>query len=664
MDYRHYGRSTYKPTSRDNQEDASSELPVEGQALPPTPPSRLGSRDPFNQAHSSKTAPKLTFQAIQSHSARLVTRLWTWVKTHRSPKVLLALLGLFFFGIWFFLGEFRFMFWRAPSFTGFPFSSRNYLILFQNNYELRPTGGFISTYGELTFAHGFYTGLTLHDVYGEIDDHAREAAPLVVSTLLEDPNYQGHSFRDANFDPDFRITKDELIRFYTLTHPEAEVDGILAVDFHFLEQWLKAYEPLVLEQYESKPLTSDNLFEVLSAQVSDVDRHSLEVLSQRKDIQKPLVTTLIKKTLIFPWRITAFLDLMAQNFREKHLLATFNLKGLQNSFHYRAWDGALPQSDAGDFLAINLANYGGMKGDRYLKKDVQLELEASSERDILSNPIVKAKVTVTLSHEGFYDAPFSGDYAGYLRVMIPRGSKILKGGSVSENRSDSEVLGEIVRLKPGETMQLTYEYELPEYVWQNGVYTLHLHKQPGTEADQVRVVLHAPVGMSWIAPEFDVRESTAFYDVDLATDVNLSFELKSDTAAPRLLSNELTALNEITVEFNEPLQSQGAALVSNYQVIDLNQGNPNVTDSVTVIGARAEGRFLIITTEGMTAQPEEFYEVVLVNIADRQGNVQSPEARTVTVVQRGLPEVETNSDINSNPEILPNSEALPEEELL
>ena len=32
---------------------------------------------------------------------------------------------------------------------------------------------------------------------------------------------------------------------------------------------------------------------------------------------------------------------------------------MAKSFAYRNWDGALPQSDLGDVLAINEANYGG-----------------------------------------------------------------------------------------------------------------------------------------------------------------------------------------------------------------------------------------------------------------------------------------------------------------
>lgn len=565
------------------------------------------------------------------------------VKKTRTPKAkltkllhaLLILLGVGLFAVWLSLGEFRFMLWRAPSFTGFPFGNRTYLVLFQNNYELRPTGGFISTYGELTFSHGVYTGMEFHDVYAEVDDHEFVEPPLVLSTLLANEDYAGHTFRDANFDPDFRLSKDSLIEMYQLTNESAEIDGVIAMDFTFLESLVGLYEPMTVEGYE---LTEQNLFETLSSISSDVDRHSLTELESRKNITTPLVKKIITKTLVLPWRIFSVMDLLAEGFREKHVLASFNRNGLASSFRERNWDGALPQSDMGDFLAINEGNYGGMKSDRYFTRDVVYELTVTDQKDVLGNPIVKATVSVTLSHEGGNNVPLSGNYTGYLRTLIPLGSNITAGSTITEDRDDVYVLGEIVRLAPGESVTYSYSYELPEYVWYEDVYYLHLHKQPGTEADHYRVIVKVPEGMSLSAPLFDVRENVAFLDTPLLTDLNLSFTLLEDTTPPRLIYNELTALNEVTIQFNETLAGASITDPLNYQITDLNQENEDITDTVTVRSVRMDGNQLVLTTEGMTDQPEEFYEVVFRGVSDSKGNTQDPNPRTVTVVQRNLEE--------------------------
>ncbi|QQR54454.1 DUF4012 domain-containing protein [Candidatus Peregrinibacteria bacterium] len=281
MHDRSYGISGYQPTRH------TPHVP-EGGDPGQEPSTTQRAKDLFDRA-------KKTVNKTRSSAPRNPGPKWPLHK-----KILLVLTAIFVTGlfiIWFFLGEFRFLFWRAPSLTGFPFGNRTYIVLFQNNYELRPTGGFISNYAELTFSHGLYKGITFHDVYAEIDEHKTMEPPLVLSTLLDNENYAGHTFRDANFDPDFRLSKDELIHFYQLTNPEARIDGVVAVDFHFLENWVGIYDEVSID---GTTFTQQNLFESLSSLVSDIDRHDEEALATRKDIAAPLIKKLILKTFIFP----------------------------------------------------------------------------------------------------------------------------------------------------------------------------------------------------------------------------------------------------------------------------------------------------------------------------------------------------------------------------
>jgi hypothetical protein len=558
----------------------------------------------------------------------------------RNLGILLGLLvGIFIILVWLFLGDFRFMMGRYMSFTGFPFGTRDYIVLFQNNYELRPTGGFISTYGVLEFNHGMYGGMEFHDVYGTIDDHEYIEPPLVLSALLEDENYIGHSFRDANYDPDFTVSAGELIDFYKITNPDARVDGVIAADFTFLEQLVGRYEPMYVEGYE---LTEDNLFETLSTVVSDIDRHSEEALANRKNITSPLVKSVITKTIIFPWRIKGMLSLLAENFEEKHVLASFERGGIAKSFAKRNWDGAMPQSDSGDFIAVNDSNYGGMKSNRYITHDVQYELDVTEAKDVLGNPVINASVSVTLSHEGSWNTPLSGPYTGYLRTMVPLGSEVITGGTVAEDRTDSEVLGEMIELQPGESVTYTYDYELPEYVWIDGKYYLHLHKQPGTLADHYRVIVRVPQGMTLDAPLFDVRENVAFFETNLLTDMNLDFVTVDDDDPPRIVSHEITGLNEITIVFNEPVGTDYAGDALNYGILDMNYENTGVTDEIFISNIFVDGAIVTLTTSGMTPQFDERYEVTLRGIRDTKGNIQDPNPRTVTVVQ--------NEDLTQTPD--------------
>ena len=557
---------------------------------------------------------------------------------HKYPRLrralyfLAALAAVVLFLIWLFLGQFRFVFWRYPSLTGFPFGTREYLVVFQNNNELRPTGGFISTYGVLKFSHGFYSGLDFYDVYGDIDNHPFVEPPLVLSTLLKGNGYTtGHNFRDANFDPDFRLSADELIKFYNMAKPDEKVDGVIAADFSFLEDLVALYEPMEVDGYS---LTKDNLFETLTTVASDIDRHNEDALANRKNITTPLVKEIITKTFILPWRIGAVLNTVAEGFKEKHVLAAFERSGIASSFHSRGWDGALPQSDMGDALAVNEANYGGMKSDRYITRAVQYELTVTNQRDVLGNPVVNAVVTVTLSHEGNYNIPMSGPYTGYLRVMVPIGSDIINGATISEERKDTFVLGELVSLNPGESVSYSYSYELPEYVWNDGEYYLHLHKQPGTNADSYRIIVHAPDGMGLTAPLFQVHENLALYNTFLDTDQNLEFSLLPDENPPRVVSHEITADNEITIIFNEQLNVDHASDAGNYSVVDTDFKDTAVTDQISVETAKVDGSAVTLILSGMTNQPEERYAVSFQGITDTAGNLIKENPRVVTVIRK------------------------------
>ncbi len=223
-------------------------------------------------------------------------------------KLLITFLSLVILGIvytTYILGPFRVF---LPNMI---FDSSTYLILFQNNYELRPTGGFISAYGVLTTTLGV-PSINFYDVYGEIDDHEYMDPPYYpMGELLGGPMYGGYTFRDSNHFADFEDSAAEIIKMYALTNPSARIAGILTIDFSALEDMVGLYEPVPAGEFE---LTENNLFETLEAEVSDINRHSEEELSTRKDIMKDVIKNLIEKIALHPFKQDDLFDLLAENF--------------------------------------------------------------------------------------------------------------------------------------------------------------------------------------------------------------------------------------------------------------------------------------------------------------------------------------------------------------
>ncbi len=509
--------------------------------------------------------------------------------------------------------------------TGTVFTDRTYLVLFQNNYELRPTGGFISAYGELTFKHGIPTGLEFYDVYGEIDEHEWTDPPhYPMEALLGGPDYGGYTFRDTNYYVDFEDSAEEIIDFYQKTNPDTDVDGIVTVDFAALESFVEKYEPLTADEYE---LTSNNLFETLSAEVSDINRHSLEDLSTRKNIMKDVVKDLIKKIVLHPFQINSFSHLVAQNFDEKHMVLWFNSKRLENKVKELGWSATMPET-YDDILAVNEANLGGMKNDRYIARNVKYELTIEDES-------INANVQITLDHYGGDNIPLSGDYKGYVRAFVHEDARQITT-AYDEEYDNYVAFGEIVYLEKSESQTVEFEYELPLEIVDDGVYILDLIKQPGTSKDHYEIIVHAPQGSTLESEIFETHEEHAYASIDLIQDVKLGLKIHPDETAPRVHSHEIVELNKIWIGFNEPLECTTTSDHFNYSITDLDVTNPDRTDVVTVDTITCNERHVWLDTRGMTGQDEEFYDITVRNIRDKSGNYLDPNPRTLTVVQRNL----------------------------
>ena len=118
-----------------------------------------------------------------------------------------------------------------------------YLLLAQNNDELRPTGGFISSIGAITVRRGVPYWASLEDSYAVEDwnkAHADPPEPL--------RRYMGLDLwvtRDGNWWPDFPTSAKAVADLYTLNQG-GRVDGVIAADMAAAARFVEALAPLEL----------------------------------------------------------------------------------------------------------------------------------------------------------------------------------------------------------------------------------------------------------------------------------------------------------------------------------------------------------------------------------------------------------------------------------
>lgn len=134
---------------------------------------------------------------------------------------------------------------------------RNYVIVAQNSAEIRPSGGFPGSVGELKVSNGKISMGGFRKVY----DAFESANPYGASTEERDlyGNYMNTS-RDVGQNPDFTRVAEIWAESYA-RHNNAKVDGVISVTPAVVQSILKTVGPVTLS--DGTVLNGDNATKVL-----------------------------------------------------------------------------------------------------------------------------------------------------------------------------------------------------------------------------------------------------------------------------------------------------------------------------------------------------------------------------------------------------------------
>jgi hypothetical protein len=534
------------------------------------------------------------------------------------------------------LGPYRTFFWNVPYLAGF-FGNQTYLVLLQNNNELRPSGGFITAVAEINMLLGV-PDIKVFDSYQVPNPSPKLTAPEPFEYFIgqNDRFFAGWTLRDANFSPDFPTSARDVIALYQSAYPEKEIDGVVAIDFGVIEALLEFYGPISVEDVN---FSAENFF-IKSQRISkNIDTHNVNDLRNRKNVLKPFTKALTKRIVGNPIQWGNILKTMHSLTEEKHIQLYSSAETLQAKLEREIQSPRLAhKNSASDFLHVNVANIGGRKADRYVTKEIKYTADFSDP----SNE--RSKLEIRLEHMGSYNIQ-SDIYQAYIRIYTPSDAKLISS-SGTDLRS-TQVLSELslsvfsdyVRMKPGDTKVLSYEYRLPETVLAEN-YQLELIKQAGIQSQywQVAVKQQNDSGMEnlYLNPEtneMDIRENLALWRGSLDTDQHFHVMKSVDLDAPLILWQKFIDTQTINVRFQEAIDAASASNINNYQVLDKNESNA-LTDIISITKARFEGRDLWITVEGVTLQPEEHYQLIIRDLQDIHANVIQPNPLQRTLVQR------------------------------
>jgi len=405
------------------------------------------------------------------------------------------------------LSGLRFFIPHYLTIAGGPFESKSYLVILQNNNELRPAGGRIVAYGKITFNNGLFGDIELSNPDEALTNHEYIDAPYPMEELLWDESYKGYTFFDANFNPDFEKTVNDLLGMYKLTHPDVEFDGAIGLNINVLKDIIDITGNVKIGD---EVITSSNIFEKLE----NSDDTTLRAIGR---------SVIFKSSWSFvSWRDLS--DMFVKNLNEKHIqLYSFN-KNFQKKLEEKNWSGKWPTGYKGDFLAAIEANFGKNQINKYINRALNYRLYLCDPKTDKYCEYT-GKVAYTIEH--IDRAPEAEKYTGYIRFYFPKKTN-LKSSNVFvnyENNEDYFVVGTIVSLNPGERKTIEMTAELPETIFDQETYSLYIPKQSGTSGDSYSVIIETPTGTEVESRSFDVHENIASWQGALSKDKTLSLSV-------------------------------------------------------------------------------------------------------------------------------------------
>ncbi|MEK7550176.1 MAG: DUF4012 domain-containing protein [Patescibacteria group bacterium] len=374
---------------------------------------------------------------------------------------------------------------------------RKYLVLFQNDKELRPTGGFLTAYSVTKVENAKFEPVSSNDIYNlDAKYKPNIPAPDPIIAYIKGPYVLSKNWRlrDMNWSPDF----EESMKLFSQEAKSVgieEFDGIIGVDTQLLVNLLNAIGPIGVPGFgnfstlvEPKCNCPQVIYELESFADTEGpivwDPVSGKIVftppnyDNRKKIIGPLMNSVLANALGQPKeKLPALFGAAYKSVTEKHVLFYLFDEKVQKAVSDFGIAGKIEEYQ-GDYLHINDSNLGGRKSNLYVKHEVGQEIEIEK-----GGGIVKT-ITLTYNNPEKHDGWLNSVLPSWVRVYVPKGSELIEATGLEDKAQSYEDLGKTVfaglyKLRPEGVVKVTFKYRLPMKFSKS--YNILIQKQPGTD---------------------------------------------------------------------------------------------------------------------------------------------------------------------------------------
>lgn len=294
--------------------------------------------------------------------------------------------------------------------------TRRYLLLLQNNLELRPGGGFLGQYAVVEVKNGEILSYNIEDsnILDSTYKSDRELPVNLQKYLIDTRKWK---FRDSNYSPHYPENVENALHFYELSGNDANFDGVIAINASLLEDLLAITGPITVTTKQFEELgefTSDGGLMKLQIAVEEpffrsderkacekalreagvVDSglghdqwkacawdekgkkklmdHGEEIA--RKELLDYLAAEMLPK-LFKVDNIEPLIMMLTRELNAKDIQLWFKDEKLTNLARSKNWTGEVDQEWEGDYVMISDANIGALKSDYYMTRAMEYKVD-------------------------------------------------------------------------------------------------------------------------------------------------------------------------------------------------------------------------------------------------------------------------------------------------
>jgi hypothetical protein len=426
-----------------------------------------------------------------------------------------------------------------PEMVGASGVRKDYLVLLQNETELRPGGGFIGSLGFLSFESGHLMGFEVKDVYeadGQLKGH--------VEPPEEIKNYLGEAgwyLRDANWDADFTVAS-EKIKWFLQKELGREVDGVIGINLAVAKGILGAMGEVEVPDF-GETVNKDNLYEQAEFWAeakffpgSSQKASFLGGLSRQMFEEIKILSTEKQLALVME-----MVDLLQKN----EIQISIDEAKVADKMASFGWDGAMWTGECGkdnclaDYLYIVEANVGVNKANYFLYRNIEQLVEISQRS-------VARVLKINYENTALNDSWPGGDYKNYMRVYLPLGANlaqvVLKDGNnpaVKKVYTDNEMkikqvgnkkeLGFLMTVPVGEKriLEIRYSSVINLTGGERFSYLGYIQKQSGFGDTGMVTLVSMPEGYQalQVEPAASVVGDKLLFNQKLDRDIKMGVEI-------------------------------------------------------------------------------------------------------------------------------------------